>query len=161
MGETDCVAGVVGFELRCAERKFISLRCRVSSDSGAPAETAAVSRENDLLRWGWTVSSPRSLSRPHCEPRTERSPRITSKFESSHPGRSDTNFDGEGADSAASSCTSVQCLAAALPALRALATPLQRAFDTLATRIDAAIKTAQLAKPNLTHLHQVSFLKQG
>jgi hypothetical protein len=49
--EIDCVAGVVGFELRCAERKFISLRCRVSSDSGAPAETAAVPRENDLLRW--------------------------------------------------------------------------------------------------------------
>jgi|HubBroStandDraft_6_1064221.scaffolds.fasta_scaffold201574_2 hypothetical protein len=53
--ETDCVAGVVGFELRCAQRKFISLRCRVSSDSGAPAETAAVPTENDLLRWGWTV----------------------------------------------------------------------------------------------------------
>ena len=35
------MAGVVGYELRCAERKFISLRCRVSSDSGAPAETAA------------------------------------------------------------------------------------------------------------------------
>jgi hypothetical protein len=49
------VAGVVGFELRCAQRKFISLRCRVSSDSGDPAETAAVPRENDLLRWGWTV----------------------------------------------------------------------------------------------------------
>src|SRR5580700_7451768 len=94
-----CVAGVVGFELRCAERKSISLRCRVSSDSGAPAETAAVPRENDLLRWGWTVSSLRSPSRPHCEPRTERSPRITSKFESSHPGRSDTNFDGQGVDS--------------------------------------------------------------
>jgi hypothetical protein len=55
IGETDCVAGVVGFELRCAQRKFISLRCRVSSDSGAPAETAAVPTENDLLRWGWTV----------------------------------------------------------------------------------------------------------
>ena len=47
--ETDCVAGHVGFELRCAERKFISLTSRVSSDSGAPAETAAVPRENDLL----------------------------------------------------------------------------------------------------------------
>jgi hypothetical protein len=55
-------------------------------------------------------SSPRSPSRPHCEPRTERSPCITSKFESSHPGRSDTNFDGQRVDSAASSCTSVQCL---------------------------------------------------
>jgi hypothetical protein len=48
-GETVCVAGVVGFELRCAERKFISLRCRVISDSSASAETAAVPRENDLL----------------------------------------------------------------------------------------------------------------
>jgi integrase len=65
-----------------------------TSASGALAETAAVPRENDLLRWGWTVSSPRSPARPPCEPRTERSPRITSKFESSHPGRSDTNFDG-------------------------------------------------------------------
>jgi hypothetical protein len=45
------VADHIGFELRCAERKFISLTCRVSSDSGAPAETAAVPRENDLLRW--------------------------------------------------------------------------------------------------------------
>jgi hypothetical protein len=48
-GETDCMAGVVGYELRCAERKIISLRCRVSSDSGAPAETAAVPRENAVL----------------------------------------------------------------------------------------------------------------
>src|SRR5580704_2529181 len=105
--ETDCVAGVVGFELRCAERKFISLRCRVSSDSGTPAETAAVPRENDLLRWG---CSPRLPSRPHCEPHTERSPHLTSKFESSHPGRSDTNFDGREWIQQLLSCTSVQCL---------------------------------------------------
>ena len=72
-----------------------------------PAETAALPSENDLLRWGWTVSSPRSPSRPHCEPHTEWSPRITSKFESSHPGRSDTNFDRQRVDSAAPSCTSV------------------------------------------------------
>jgi hypothetical protein len=34
----DCTAwlGVVGFELRCAERKFISLKCHVSSDSEPP-----------------------------------------------------------------------------------------------------------------------------
>ena len=52
-------------------------------------------------------------------------------------------------------------LAAALPALRAVATPLKRAFDTLTTQIDATIKAAQLATQNLTHLRQVSFVKQG
>jgi hypothetical protein len=52
-------------------------------------------------------------------------------------------------------------LAAALPALSAIAAPLQRAFYTLAMQIDAAIKHAHLAEPNLTHLHQVSFVKQG
>ena len=45
-----------------------------------PPETAAVPRENDLLCYGWTVSSPQSPSRPHCERRTERSACITSKF---------------------------------------------------------------------------------
>jgi|HubBroStandDraft_6_1064221.scaffolds.fasta_scaffold79300_2 hypothetical protein len=45
--ETDCVAVVVGLELRCAERKFISLTSRASSDSGAPAQTVAASRENN------------------------------------------------------------------------------------------------------------------
>jgi hypothetical protein len=52
MAETDCVAGLVGLELRYAERNFISLTYRVSSDSGTPAETAVVPRENDfsLLR---------------------------------------------------------------------------------------------------------------
>jgi hypothetical protein len=44
--ETDCVAGHVGFELRCAERKFISLTCLASSDSDDTAQTAAVPREN-------------------------------------------------------------------------------------------------------------------
>ena len=52
-------------------------------------------------------------------------------------------------------------LAAALPALRAVTTPLQRAFNTLAKQIDAAIRVANLAAPNLTHLRQVSFVKQG
>jgi hypothetical protein len=37
------------FELRCAERKFISLTRRAVSHSSASAETAAVPRENDLL----------------------------------------------------------------------------------------------------------------
>jgi hypothetical protein len=47
--ETDCMAGHIGLELRCAERKFISLTCRAVSDSGASAETIAVPWENDLL----------------------------------------------------------------------------------------------------------------
>jgi hypothetical protein len=38
------VAGHIGLELRCAERKIMSLTCRVSSVSGTPAETAAVLR---------------------------------------------------------------------------------------------------------------------
>ena len=50
-------------------------------------------------------------------------------------------------------------LAEALPELRAIAAPLQRAFNALAVQIDAAIKHAHLA--NLTHLHQVSSVKQG
>src|SRR5712675_3200952 len=52
-------------------------------------------------------------------------------------------------------------LAAALPALRAITTPLKRAFDTLGAQIDTMINHAQLAPQNLTHLHQASFLKQG
>ena len=52
-------------------------------------------------------------------------------------------------------------LAAALPALHAITTPLQRAFNVLATEIDTTIKQAQLAAQNLTHLRQVSFVKQG
>ena len=75
-----------------------------------PPETATVLRENDLLCYGWTVSSPESSSRPHCERRTERSACITSKFESCHPGRSDSNFDVPGEDSAAASCVAVRCL---------------------------------------------------
>jgi hypothetical protein len=52
-------------------------------------------------------------------------------------------------------------LAAALPALRAITTPLKRAFDTLSAQVDAMINHAQLATQNLTHLHQVPFVKQG
>ena len=51
-------------------------------------------------------------------------------------------------------------LANALPALRAIATPLRRAFDALTIKIDAMITEAQLAAQNLTHLRQASFLKQ-
>jgi hypothetical protein len=52
-------------------------------------------------------------------------------------------------------------LAAALPALRAAATPLQRAFNALSAQIDAIIKQAQLAPQNLTHPRQGAFVKQG
>jgi hypothetical protein len=52
-------------------------------------------------------------------------------------------------------------LAAALPTLRAITTPLKSAFDKLAAQIDALINQAQLAPQNLTRLHQRSFLKQG
>jgi hypothetical protein len=52
-------------------------------------------------------------------------------------------------------------LAAALPELRAIATPLKRTFDTLTAQIDRTIKEAQLAPQNLTHLRQTSFVKQG
>ena len=49
-------------------------------------------------------------------------------------------------------------LAAALPALRAVTTPLQRAFNTLSVQIDATIKQAQLAAQNLTHPRQAGSL---
>ena len=48
IAETDCVAGHIGFELRCAERKFISLTSRGCLDSGDSAQTVAVSREDNL-----------------------------------------------------------------------------------------------------------------
>jgi DNA-binding transcriptional ArsR family regulator len=50
-------------------------------------------------------------------------------------------------------------LAAALPALRAITTPLKRAFDALGAQIDTMISQAQFAAQNLTHLRQVSFVK--
>jgi len=52
-------------------------------------------------------------------------------------------------------------LAAALPALRAVATSLRKAFDALTTKIDAMITQAQLTTQNLTHLRQASFVKHG
>ncbi len=52
-------------------------------------------------------------------------------------------------------------LAAALPALRAIATPLQRAFDALSSQIDSTINQAQLAAQNLTQSRQVPFVKQS
>ena len=52
-------------------------------------------------------------------------------------------------------------LAAAIPALRAVTTSLQRAFDALSTQIDAIIKEAKLAPQNLTHSRPVAFVKQG
>jgi hypothetical protein len=52
-------------------------------------------------------------------------------------------------------------LAAALPALRAISTPLQRAFNALTAQIDSAIKQAQIATQNLTHSPQLALIKQG
>jgi hypothetical protein len=52
-------------------------------------------------------------------------------------------------------------LAAAIPALRAVTSPLQRAFHTLTAQIDATIHEARLTNPNLTRLGHVSVLKQG
>jgi hypothetical protein len=52
-------------------------------------------------------------------------------------------------------------LAAALPALRGITTSLKRAFDALGAQLDAMINQSQLAKQNLTHSRQVSFVKQG
>src|ERR1700674_4502471 len=52
-------------------------------------------------------------------------------------------------------------LADALPALRAIASPLQRAFDPLVGQLDAAIKQANLAPSNLTHLRHAPAVKQG
>lgn len=52
-------------------------------------------------------------------------------------------------------------LAAALPTLKAITSPLQRAFDALVSQIDTVIKQVQLAQPNLTHLRHVPVLKQG
>src|SRR6202035_626910 len=52
-------------------------------------------------------------------------------------------------------------LAAALPALRAITSPLQRAFRVLTTQIDAAIQQVHLANPNLTRLRYAPVLKQG
>ena len=52
-------------------------------------------------------------------------------------------------------------LAAALPALCSVNTPLKRAFDALTAEADIAIHNAQLAAKNLTHLRKVSFVKQG
>ena len=51
-------------------------------------------------------------------------------------------------------------LAAALPALRSISTPLHRAFNTLTAQIDYAIKQALLAPQDLTHSRQVAFVKQ-
>jgi hypothetical protein len=52
-------------------------------------------------------------------------------------------------------------LAAALPILDTLATPLQRAFNALTVQIDTTIRKAHMASQNLTHLHQMPSLKHG
>jgi hypothetical protein len=52
-------------------------------------------------------------------------------------------------------------LAAALPALGAVITPLKRAFDALAAQVDTAINYDHLTPKNLTHLPKLSLVKQG
>ncbi|MFB9261715.1 hypothetical protein ACFFWD_00780 [Bradyrhizobium erythrophlei] len=52
-------------------------------------------------------------------------------------------------------------LAAALPSLRAITSPLKRAFDLLGAQIDTMISQTQLASKNLTHLRQASLVKQS
>jgi len=52
-------------------------------------------------------------------------------------------------------------LAAALPTLRAITTPLKRAFDLLGAQIDTMISQTCLAQQNLTHSRQASFVKQS
>jgi hypothetical protein len=42
VAETDCMAGHIGLELRCAKRKFISLNVRQYSDLPAPVQTRHV-----------------------------------------------------------------------------------------------------------------------
>jgi hypothetical protein len=92
------MAGHIGFELRCAERKFISLRRRWSSVLRTPGQTVANSQGNNLL----------CLTRGHTpavalmEPRTARSGFSRSKFESCDRGSLDTNSDAQREDAAAS-----------------------------------------------------------
>jgi hypothetical protein len=52
------VAGHIGYELRCAERKFISLRSRVTSNLGDTAQTVRSFEEDNLPCWGRTVPDP-------------------------------------------------------------------------------------------------------
>ena len=49
-----------------AQRGFISLTCRASSDSGVSAETTAVPRENDLLCWSGTTPDRGRLKHCRC-----------------------------------------------------------------------------------------------
>jgi hypothetical protein len=52
-------------------------------------------------------------------------------------------------------------LAAVLPSLCPITSPLKRAFNRLAAQIDTMINQAQLATRNLTQLPQAAFVKQG
>jgi hypothetical protein len=52
-------------------------------------------------------------------------------------------------------------LAAVLPSLCPITSPLKRAFDRLAAQIDKMINQAQFATRNLTQLRQAAFVKQG
>jgi hypothetical protein len=61
IGETDCVAGHIGLELRCAKRKFISLRSPANSDSVEPGPEGRRSRENNMLCWTRAAALPAPL----------------------------------------------------------------------------------------------------
>jgi hypothetical protein len=77
------VAGHIGFELRCEERKFISLNIRQYSDSPEPAQTVLLSQENNFLCGDGSLFSPHATFVQH---RTRRSGFATSEFESSDGG---------------------------------------------------------------------------
>jgi hypothetical protein len=76
IAETDSVAGHIGFELRCAERIFISLRNRRGLDLRKPVETVAHPRR--------IIFSAGLFARAFVERRTQRARSFsTSEFESS------------------------------------------------------------------------------
>jgi hypothetical protein len=73
--ETDSVAGHIGFELRCAKAKFISLNMRQYSDSRERRQTVRSFKENNLLyEAGVLVACTQPFSF------------VASQFESSHGG---------------------------------------------------------------------------
>jgi hypothetical protein len=78
--------GVVGLELRCAERIFISLNSRQCSDLPAPAQTVLSFQENSFLFQG----CPRAPLPTHA---VRRAGLNTSEFESDMGGISHSNSD--------------------------------------------------------------------
>jgi hypothetical protein len=74
------MAGHIGFELRCAERIFISLNARQCFDLPASVQTVPPFQENKFL-----------LKKASAWPRRPVGSFNTSEFASDHGGRSDTN----------------------------------------------------------------------